>query len=117
MEIPSELKPMGWGAVVGAAALALIGFNWGGWVTSGTADTMAMRRADAAVINALAPICVEKFRQEPDALAQQAALMKAGTWEQGSRVEKSGWATMPGMDTPTTGVARACAEMIGKLKL
>lgn len=117
MEIPSEIKPMCWGAVVGAAALALIGFNWGGWVTSGTADAMAMRRADTAVVNALAPICVEKFRQEPDATARQTALMKVGTWEQGSLVEKSGWATMPGMERPTTGVPRACAEMIGKLKL
>ncbi len=31
-------------------------------------------------------------------MAQQTALMKAGAWEQGSVVEKSGWATMPGME-------------------
>ncbi|MCL4766656.1 MAG: hypothetical protein KJZ80_10520 [Hyphomicrobiaceae bacterium] len=117
MEIPAQMKPLCWGAVGGAAALALIGFNWGGWVTAGTADAMAKQRADAAVVTALAPICVENFRRETDAAAQQAALKKASSWQQGTLVEKAGWATMPGKDTPNTGVARACAEMISKLEL
>ena len=33
MNVPSYLKPALTGAVIGAAALAIVGFSWGGWVT------------------------------------------------------------------------------------
>lgn len=117
MEVPAQLSPMCWGAAAGAAALALIGFNWGGWVTATTAEAMATRRADVAVISALAPICVENFRRGADATAQLAALKKASSWEQSSLIAKGGWATMPGKDAPDSGVARACAELVNNLKL
>ena len=39
MEISKEMKaavqPALWGAACGAIALAIVGFNWGGWVTGG----------------------------------------------------------------------------------
>ena len=42
MEISKEtkaaVKPALWGAAAGAIALAIVGFNWGGWVTGGTAE-------------------------------------------------------------------------------
>ena len=41
MQTPEWLKPGLYGAACGAAALAVIGFSWGGWVTGGTARTMA----------------------------------------------------------------------------
>jgi len=67
MEISKETKaavqPVLWGAAAGAIALAIVGFNWGGWVTAGAAETLANSRAATAVVAALTPICVEKFRQ------------------------------------------------------
>jgi hypothetical protein len=41
MHPPEWLKPGLYGAACGAVALAVIGFSWGGWVTGGTARTMA----------------------------------------------------------------------------
>src|SRR5919109_282106 len=117
MQVPPEVKPACWGAVGGAIALAVIGFNWGGWVTGGKAEIMAKQRANTAVVAALAPICVDNFRRAPDATAQQAALNKASFWERTSFVEKHGWATMPGSSSPDSDVARACAERISNLKL
>jgi hypothetical protein len=105
---------MAWGAVGGAITLAVIGFNWGGWVTSTTANNNARDAADTAIVRVLAPICAEKFQQQADAGAKLADLMKASTWERGSFVEKGGWATMPGASAPNTGVARACAELLQK---
>ena len=32
-------------AIVGAIALTIIGFSWGGWVTGGTAQEMAEEKA------------------------------------------------------------------------
>jgi len=59
MEISQEtkatVKPALWGAAAGAIALAIVGFNWGGWVTGGTAETLAKNSAATAVVAALAP--------------------------------------------------------------
>lgn len=113
MKLPAELKPACWGAVGGAVALAIIGFTWGGWTTGGTAEKVATKRAEAAVVAVLAPICADRFRQQPDAAANLAELKKVSSWDQRAFVEKGGWATMPGQDAPETGVAKACADILG----
>lgn len=114
MKIPIETKPVLWGVAGGAAALAIIGFSWGGWVTKGTAETTATQRVHAAVVEALAPICVDKFQHASDATAKLVELKKVDPWSQGEFVEKGGWATVPGTNSPeqVTGVAKACASML-----
>ena len=76
MQVPSETKPTLWGAAGGAVALAIVGFTWGGWMTTGAANKLADERADSAVVAVLTPICVEKFQQSGDAIANLAALKK-----------------------------------------
>jgi alpha/beta superfamily hydrolase len=106
-----------WGAVAGAIALAIVGFSWGGWVTGGSAETLATSRAATAVVAALTPICVEKFRQAADASANLTEMKKATyVSDQSKFVEKGGWATMPGSTEPNSAVARACAESLGREK-
>jgi hypothetical protein len=100
----------------GAAAIAIIGFTWGGWVTGGSAQRSADNRASSAVVAALAPICLAQFQQKSDSVTQLAALKKVSFYEQGSLIEKAGWATMPGSAAPTAGVAQACAGLIANLK-
>jgi len=114
MRIPPEVKPACWGAIAGAIALAVIGFTWGGWVTGAPAEAKAKQRAESAVVVALAPICVDKFRQQTNAGASLAELKKVSSWNQGSFIEKGGWATMPGSTSPDTAVARACAELLDR---
>jgi alpha/beta superfamily hydrolase len=113
MQIPAETKPAVWGAIGGAVVLAIVGFTWGGWVTGGTSAQIAKQRAEAAVVAALAPICVDKFRRASDAPANLAALQKVNSWQQASFIETGGWATMPGATAPDSAVARACAEILG----
>jgi len=115
MKIPVETKPALWGIAGGAIAMAIAGFTWGGWVTGSTANAEATKRADAAVVVALAPICVDKFEHAGDAAANSAALKKADSWTQGDFVEKGGWATMPGPSNPpeqVSAVAQACATLL-----
>lgn len=112
MEIPSQLTPALWGAVAGAAAVALIGFTSGGWVTAGTAETLATQRATKSVVAALAPICVENFKRSNDAPTKLAELKKVSSWEQGAFITKGGWAAMPGAATVDNAIATSCAEMI-----
>src|SRR5512134_986531 len=114
MKIPIETKPALWGVVGGAVAMAIVGFTWGGWVTGGRSELAATQRADSAVVAALAPICVERFNGATDSAANLVALRKVDSWSQGEFVEKGGWATLPGSNSPdqVTAVARACATLL-----
>jgi hypothetical protein len=55
------------GAVAGAVATIFIGFSWGGWSLGSIADKMAKEQSEVAVVAALAPVCTDKFRAQPDA--------------------------------------------------
>ena len=110
-----SLKPGIWGAVIGAAAISVVGFSTFGWTLGSTADRMATERVQTAVVGVLAPICVEKFQHQADASAKLIEFNKVSSWNQRSVIEKGGWATMPGTDTPNSAVASACAERLGSL--
>ena len=114
MNIPIETKPALWGVVGGAALAALVGFQWGGWVTGGTSELRAKQRADAAVVVALAPVCAERFKGSAEVADNMTALKKADSWAQGEFVEKGGWATLPGPSASdqVSQVARACAALL-----
>jgi hypothetical protein len=107
-----EIKPALWGAAGGAIVLAIIGFAWGGWVTGASAREASERNADTAVVGVLAPICAVQFRQQVGADTKLAELKALRTYDQAGYVEKGGWATMPGSETPASGVARGCAVIL-----
>src|SRR5215470_10929803 len=105
VRFPPGLKSGIWGAVIGAVVISVLGFSTLGWTLGGTAERMAKERAQAAVVDALAPICVERFRQQADAPAKLAEFNKASPWDRRLIIEKGGWATVPGTDTPNSAVA------------
>src|SRR5581483_6600579 len=109
------VKPAIWGAVAGAIAIVIIGF-WGfGWTLGSTADRMAKDQSEAAVVVAMTPVCVARFEAQADASAKLADLKKVTeSWNRSTFIEKGGWATAPGSDTPNSDVARACADKLGK---
>ena len=104
------------GAAVGAVATLIVGFYWGGWVTAGSAKDMVERSTTSAVVTALSPICVDKFQHSAEAATNMTELKKVSSYQQGSFIEKGGWATLPGSDSANSAVARACAELLGNLK-
>ena len=117
-KLPAATFSFLWGALAGAILLSVVGFNWGGWVTGANAERIAERRADAAVVSALAPVCVAQFRESANASANLVALKKEDSWDRGDYVRKGGWATMPGSTKePSREVATACAEALNKLVL
>jgi hypothetical protein len=116
MRVPQWLKPAFWGAVIGAVGIMIVGFSWWGWTTGYTAQSMARERADAAVVAVLTPLCVASFMQQPDATGKLAELRKTSSWQQSQLVEKGGWATLAGSNTPNSAVARACADELTKTK-
>jgi hypothetical protein len=121
MQLPAilqgdSLKRLLQGAAGGAAAAMIIGFNWGGWVTGGTAKEMTQKSSTAAVIAVLSPICVDKFQRSAEATANTTELKKVSSYQQGTFIEKGGWATFPGSDAANSSVAQACANLLSNLK-
>jgi dienelactone hydrolase len=112
MQTLEWLKPGLYGAACGAAALAVIGFSWGGWVTGGTARTMAADQSKAEVVTALSLICVDQSKRDPQLAERVAAIKTASSWNRGDLVLKNGWATMPGTAEGNSQVAKDCADKI-----
>lgn len=114
IRVPDWTKPAVLGGIVGAIAITITGFSADWVVSKGDAMRQAERQANQEVISALTPICVTQFKQLAQAKKQThlAALEDKGSWEQGSYVEKQGWATMPGSQSPNDDVAEACAEAL-----
>jgi hypothetical protein len=101
-----------WSLVVVIVLTMIIGFAWGGWVTGGTAEKIAEKMAEDAVVLRLAPICVFQFNQDLGKNQKLAELKETSNWSRGEYVQKQGWATMPGEEEPDRKVADACAKLL-----
>jgi hypothetical protein len=110
------IKPFVGGIVVGAIGLLIVVFSTGWVVTSGSAQAKAEEMAEKAVIDHLAPICMAQFLQDPNREERLKELKEKSSWERGDYVEKTGWATMPGAQSPARGVADECARRLMELK-
>jgi pimeloyl-ACP methyl ester carboxylesterase len=112
MKNPEWLKPGAYGAAIGAVAVAIVGFSWGGWVTESTAETLASDRAQQEVVAALLPICVAQSAADPENGARLSELKETRSYQQAEFLMKTGWATMPGATDPDRALAKACAEVL-----
>jgi pimeloyl-ACP methyl ester carboxylesterase len=120
MEMPAILKGdsltrLAQGAFAGALATMIIGFSWGGWVTGKTADTNATMLVNAALVQAYGPVCIERFKQQPNVEAKWVELTKLESWRRDNYIKESGFATPPGATSPNSAVADSCAEALSKV--
>jgi dienelactone hydrolase len=109
------LKSGIWGVVIGSILTMIVGFSWGGWTTSTTANQVATSRADAAVTAALVPICIAQEKIDATK-GKKLGQLKAITasYDQTDFVMKAGWATFPGKADANRDVAEACAAALVK---
>lgn len=101
-----------WSAIGGAIVLAFIGFNYGGWVTGGTAAAMAKQIAADTVAERLGSICVAQFNQDSDKDQKLKEMTGKDSWEMGRYIEKQRWAIMPGEEKSDSTVADSCAKLL-----
>lgn len=104
-----------WICLASIVVTVLVGFQWGGWVTSGTAQKTATTMANNAVVQRLSTICVAQFQQDPTKVAKLTELKAASNYQQGTYVKEQGWATMPGDDQVDSKVATECAKLLAQL--
>ena len=108
MNTPEWFKPGIYGAAVGAAVLGIVGFTWGGWVTGGTAQDRAMAMSHDDVVAAMVPVCIDMARSVTERAAKLAAIREASTYQRRDALMETGWATVPGTESPDRDIAQAC---------
>jgi hypothetical protein len=101
-----------WACAGAAVATMVVGFGWGGWVTGGTADKMALQAAASARAELAASVCVSRFSAGPDAPAKLVTLKATDSWQRRQVIEDGGWVTMAGTDKPVPDAAALCAEQL-----
>jgi hypothetical protein len=106
-------KMMTFWLCLGAVALAIaIGFTWGGWTTTASAQKLANTAAQGAVVQRLATICVANFSLDAAHAQNLTELQALSSSQRATFVNDGGWATMAGQDTPDAKVGSECAKQL-----
>lgn len=108
MKAPDWLKPGVYGALIGAALVGVVGFTWGGWVTGGASNKMALAMSRGDVVAAMVPICLDQARVDPERNAKLDTIRAASTYQRRDALMAAGWATVPGAEGPDRDLAQAC---------
>jgi hypothetical protein len=95
-----------WGLIGGAVIAILLGFVWGGWTTSSSANAATAK----AIVSSQAAICVAQFVKQPNHEARLKEFGEVSSWTRGEFIEKGGWDKMPGQEKADPEVAKACAQ-------
>jgi hypothetical protein len=106
LETTAKVKYGCWGLVGGAVIAMILGFAWGGWTTSSSANAATAK----AIVSSQAAICVAQFVKQPNHEAKLREFGEVSSWTRGEFIEKGGWDKMPGQEKADSDVARACAE-------
>ncbi len=104
-----------WAFTAGAAAVIVVGFACGGWVTGGSAQRMAVTAAAVSRDLLVAAVCAERFQADDGAQARLAELKLLQRYSRGTFIEKGGWAIMPDEVRPTSSATRLCADKLIEL--
>lgn len=112
MNTPEWFKPGLYGALIGAGVLGIVGFNWGGWVTGGTAQDRAMAMSRDDVVAAMVPVCLDMARTDPGRVAKLATIRAASTYQRRDALMDAGWATVPGTSEPDRDIAQDCLKLL-----
>jgi hypothetical protein len=108
MTFPEWTKPSVYGAFVGAVSVSILGFTWGGWITSGGAQKMADNFAAEQVTSAMVPVCLGLSEADAERVEILATLREASSFQRRNAMMETGWATLPGADAPSRDLADAC---------
>jgi hypothetical protein len=111
----TSIKRLVQGAAAGAIAAIVVGFTWGGWMLSSTAQAQINDAEQASIVRVLAPICADRFEHAADVNDNLKALNAAESWTRNEMIEKAGWTTFPGSQ-PDPKVADACLGMLKGVK-
>lgn len=108
-----------WSCAGSVIVAVIVGFSWGGWVTGGTAQSMAEDSTAQARQELAAVVCVERFMAAPDVGVQLTALQEiTSSYERSKFVQDGAWASMPASNSASDRKAAGlCAEELAKREI
>ena len=101
-----------WACIGSIILTVVVGFTWGGWVTANAAQDTANTMAKDAVVERLAPICVEQFNADPEKALKLDELAGMTSSSGTKYIQEQGWATISGEEKPDRKVADACSKLL-----
>lgn len=104
-----------WSSVGVFLATVIVGFNWGGWVTGGTAGAMAEDARAEGRANLVAEVCVQRFSESPGFSSRLNELKEATRWDREQMIEEGDWTTLPGIEESIDDAAELCAEQLAAM--
>ena len=107
------VKPSLWTGA-GGVALGMFLLSYGlGYMSPNTAEKLASRSSDKAVIAVLAPVCADKFRALSDVSARTAILVanKDNSYKMREAFPEA-MITLPGKSYPDSDLTATCAGLI-----
>ena len=108
------VKPSLWSGAIGMGLGALLLSHLFGFMSPSTAEKLAARKSDKAVIAALAPGCAEDFRSLPDAADRMAKLVANRDSYLAREAFPKGLITLPGKSYVDYSLVRACTALLVK---
>ena len=60
----------------------------------------------------MTPVCMANYVADPDRESKVAAVKEASNYRRTEIVMRTGWATMPGQDSPDRSIAAACVDQL-----
>ncbi|OCK55008.1 hypothetical protein [Bradyrhizobium sp. LMTR 3] len=110
------VKPSLWAGAGGMALGALLLTYLFGFMSPSTAEKLAARKSDKAVVAALAPGCAEEFRSLPDADDRMAKLVANRDSYLAREAFPKELITLPGKSYVDYSLVRACTALLVKPK-
>jgi len=110
-----KAKTLAMGAVVGAIALAVVGSFWPGWSLESTIKKRVADTERATMVAALAPVCAQKFRNQPDVVTKAAELKGVSSWQRDRHMVAGNYVMKSGLAATDEAVGGACARLLEDL--
>jgi hypothetical protein len=93
----------------------IVGSFWPGWVLESTAQKRIAAQQKSILVNALAPACADKFRNQPDVTAQVAALKDVATWHRDRHMVERNFVVKSGESMTDDAIGAACINLLADL--
>jgi len=106
-----------WGVIGGSVLTMVVGFMWGGWVTGGTARSMAEEAARASHAELASAICVENFQASSQAREHLQELVELSSFRQRQFVESAAWAVLPDGQKLGREAVTLCTERVAAINI
>lgn len=101
-----------WSCVACIVLTMIVGFTAGGWVTGGTARSMAAQAEQDARETLVASICVDRFLGAPNAQSKLTELKDTSSWQRDDFIVDGGWSKIVALNEQIPGAADVCAERL-----